>query len=106
MRTTSNFSKAQLTLSQEYGGYVADITRTWPNSGKFTDPQRELYEAILRVQRTCVSLCREDADTTLDKIHRIAEVGLRDELKSLGFDVSGSVSFCYDDSHLSTTNDR
>lgn len=73
----------------EYGGYITDITRTWPINGKFTDAQRELYEMILKVQRSCVSLCHEDADVSLDKLHRIAENGLRDGLKDLGFDVSG-----------------
>ena len=73
----------------EYGGYIADITRSWPISGKFSDPQRDLYEAILQVQRSSISLCRESADMTLDKIHRITENGLRDALKLLGFDTSG-----------------
>ena len=76
----------------EYGGYITDITRTWPVNGKFTDPQRDLYEMILRVQRSSVSLCREDADVSLDKLHRITENGLRDGLKALGFDMSGNVS--------------
>ncbi|KAE9974435.1 hypothetical protein EG328_003821 [Venturia inaequalis] len=74
----------------EYGGYITDITRTWPNSGKFSSAQKDLYEVILKVQRTCLSLCREDARTTLDKIHKIAENGLKDGLKQLGFDMSGS----------------
>lgn len=30
----------------EYFGYTADISRTWPVSGKFTDGQRALYEAV------------------------------------------------------------
>jgi intermediate cleaving peptidase 55 len=74
----------------EYGGYIADITRTWPVNGKFTGPQRDLYEAILRVQRSSVSLCRESANMTLDKIHQVTEHGLKEALKSLGFDVSGN----------------
>ncbi|KEQ86913.1 hypothetical protein M438DRAFT_343333 [Aureobasidium pullulans EXF-150] len=74
----------------EYGGYITDITRTWPVNGKFTDPQRELYEMILKVQRSVVSLCREDADLSLDKLHRITETGLRDGLKSLGFNMEGN----------------
>ncbi|KAG9246933.1 peptidase M24, structural domain-containing protein [Calycina marina] len=72
----------------EYGGYITDITRTWPISGKFSDPQRDLYEMILRVQRSSVSLCRESANMTLDKIHQVTEQGLRDGLKQLGFDMS------------------
>ncbi len=74
----------------EYGGYIADITRSWPISGKFSDAQKDLYEAILKVQRSSVSLCRESANMTLDKIHQITEQGLKDNLKQLGFDVSGN----------------
>lgn len=73
----------------EYGGYIADITRTWPINGKFSDPQRELYQAILDVQRSSISLCRESANMTLDQIHKVTEHGLKDALKQLGFDMSG-----------------
>lgn len=74
----------------ELGGYASDITRTWPQDRKFTAAQRDLYQMLLDVQRTCVSLCRQDAQTSLDGIHKIAETGLRDGLKRLGFDLSGS----------------
>jgi intermediate cleaving peptidase 55 len=39
-----------------------------------------------------VALCREDANVSLDKLHNIAENGLEDQLKQLGFDLSGKVS--------------
>lgn len=71
----------------QYGSYITDITRTWPTSGKFSPAQKDLYEAVLSVQRKCVSLCRENADTSLDKIHALAESGLRDNLRDLGFEV-------------------
>ena len=32
-----------------YEGYVADITRTWPVSRKFTEPQRDLYQVCSTV---------------------------------------------------------
>ncbi|KAF2669850.1 putative metallopeptidase family M24 [Microthyrium microscopicum] len=73
-----------------YGGYITDITRTWPNSGKFTDLQRDLYETVLQVQRSCVALCREDANLSLDEIHNVATRSLKDGLKRLNFDVSGN----------------
>ena len=76
----------------EFGGYVSDITRTWPVNGRFTAAQRDLYEMILSVQRTCVSLCRENANLSLDKLHSIAEAGLREGLLGLGFDLSNNVS--------------
>ncbi|KAI1860922.1 uncharacterized protein JN550_011077 [Neoarthrinium moseri] len=74
----------------EYGTYITDITRTWPVSGKFTPPQRDLYEAVLSAQRASVSLCRESAGVTLDKLHSITETALRDQLQQLGFDVGGN----------------
>lgn len=74
----------------QYGGYITDITRTWPINGKFSDAQKDLYEAILRVQRSSVSLCRESANMTLDQIHRITEEGIRDALKQLGFNMSNN----------------
>ncbi|KFA76248.1 hypothetical protein S40288_03596 [Stachybotrys chartarum IBT 40288] len=72
----------------EYGTYITDITRTWPVSGKFTPAQRDLYEAVLKVQRTGVALCRQSANMSLDDIHRITARGLVEQLKPLGFDVS------------------
>jgi intermediate cleaving peptidase 55 len=74
----------------EYGGYISDVTRVWPLSGKFTPPQRDLYEAVLKVQRTGVSLCRESAGMTLDQIHRVTERGLKEQLDALGFDTGGN----------------
>lgn len=73
----------------EYGGYVSDITRVWPQNGKFTAAQRDLYEALLTVQRKCVSLCREDAGLSLNDIHREARTGLMAELERLGFPSGG-----------------
>ncbi|KAF4122190.1 hypothetical protein GMORB2_7783 [Geosmithia morbida] len=69
----------------EYGTYITDISRTWPASGKFTPAQRDLYQAVLRVQRTGVALCRRSANMSLDDIHRITVRGLIDELRPLGF---------------------
>jgi len=74
----------------EYGGYISDITRTWPINGKFSAPQRDLYSAILNVLRTCVSLCRESAGLSLDRLHSIAESNLKEQLTQLGFDVTGN----------------
>jgi len=74
----------------EYGGYITDITRTWPVTGRFTSAQKDMYDMILAIQRGCISLCREDANMSLDKLHRVAENGLRNGLKDLGIDVSGN----------------
>ncbi|GAM89700.1 hypothetical protein ANO11243_077390 [Dothideomycetidae sp. 11243] len=71
-----------------HGGYITDITRTWPVDGKFSQAQKDLYNMVLNVQRSCISMCREDASTTLDALHRIAGNGLQDGLRSLGFDMA------------------
>ena len=72
----------------KYGGYIADITRTWPVGGRFSDAQKDLYQAVLTVQRTLISLCRGSANMSLDKLHTVAEEYLSNELKQIGFDMS------------------
>lgn len=87
----STFSNDEFILVDaggEYGTYITDISRTWPASGKFTAAQRDLYVAVLKVQRTSVSLCRESAQMSLEEIHGITARGLVDQLRSIGFNVS------------------
>jgi len=38
----------------EYAGYASDITRTFPTNGKYTKPQREVYDVVLDVQLQCI----------------------------------------------------
>jgi Xaa-Pro aminopeptidase len=38
----------------EYQGYAADITRTFPVNGKFTQAQRDVYDVVLDVQEQCI----------------------------------------------------
>ena len=35
----------------EYGNYACDVTRCFPVNGKFTDRQKEIYSAVLRVKK-------------------------------------------------------
>lgn len=37
-------------IGAELHGYTADVTRTWPASGRFTKRQREVYELVLEAQ--------------------------------------------------------
>ena len=39
----------------ELDGYASDITRTFPVNGRFSDPQRELYELVLEAQRAAIA---------------------------------------------------
>ncbi len=38
----------------EYQGYASDITRTFPVNGRFSPPQRELYELVLEAQQAAI----------------------------------------------------
>ncbi|MFB6259100.1 MAG: aminopeptidase P family protein [Flavobacteriales bacterium] len=66
----------------EYGNYASDMTRCIPANGRFTDRQKAVYNAVLRVQREAMKLLRPG--TYLDDYHR--EVGklMEEELIGLG----------------------
>ncbi len=51
----------------EMDHYTADITRTWPASGRFTPAQRQVYEIVLATQKSAIALARPGA--TIDQIH-------------------------------------
>ncbi len=42
----------------EYGWYTADVTRTFPVDGRFTDAQRALYEVVLDAQVQAIDAVR------------------------------------------------
>lgn len=39
----------------EYQNYAGDITRTFPVSGKFSDPQKDLYQLVLAAQHAAIA---------------------------------------------------
>tara|TARA_B100001741_G_scaffold82226_1_gene66703 strand:+ start:10871 stop:12253 length:1383 start_codon:yes stop_codon:yes gene_type:complete len=41
----------------EFRGYAADITRSWPNNGKFTEAQKEIYQIVLDAQNAAIDEC-------------------------------------------------
>ncbi|QGI78179.1 unnamed protein product [Fusarium fujikuroi] len=87
----STFKKDEFILVDaggEYGTYITDISRTWPASGRFTPAQRDLYQAVLNVQRSSVSLCRESSKLSLEDIHNVTARGLVDQLRGIGFNVN------------------
>ena len=45
----------------ELDGYASDITRTFPANGRFTAPQRQLYELVLASQQAAVDATRPGA---------------------------------------------
>ena len=41
----------------EFRGYAADITRSWPTNGSFTEPQKEIYQIVLEAQIAAINEC-------------------------------------------------
>ncbi len=49
----------------EYHGYTADITRTFPVNGRYSDAQREVYELVLAAQLAAIDQMRPGVDSAL-----------------------------------------
>jgi Xaa-Pro aminopeptidase len=58
----------------EYEGYAADVTRTFPVSGRFTERQAEIYDAVLAAQKAGIEAVRPGA--TLRDVHAAAKAVL------------------------------
>ena len=66
----------------EYDWYTADVTRTWPVSGTFTQAQRALYDLCLAVQKEGIEAVRPG--TTLDALHDTTVRRITEGLVGLG----------------------
>lgn len=73
-----------------YGGYCADISRTWPVNGKFTQPQRDLYEAVLETEKQCIQQCTVESGMSLYDLHVYSEAKLRENLANMGLKLSAN----------------
>jgi Xaa-Pro aminopeptidase len=64
----------------ELDGYASDITRTFPANGRFTGPQRALYELVLAAQNAAVEATRAGARFVAphDATVRVLSQGLLD----------------------------
>ncbi|KIY50511.1 hypothetical protein FISHEDRAFT_64719 [Fistulina hepatica ATCC 64428] len=75
----------------EYNGYASDITRSYPVSGEFTPPQRDIYSAVLAAQRQLIAECDLSLGNSLQDLHARSCDLLRQELNQLpGFNLSKS----------------
>ena len=62
----------------EYKGYTSDVARTWPVSGKFTEPQIDLYIAVLDTHKLCRKMVKAG-----EKFWDIHMAGVRNLVKHL-----------------------
>jgi len=77
-----------------YHGYSADVTRTFPANGKFTEEQKAIYNAVYDAQEEVFKLCKEgvnygDLETKTREIlsSRLIALGL---IKELGHPILSS----------------
>lgn len=66
----------------EYGGYCADITRTFPLAARFTPAQRAIYDLVLRAQLAAIEVIGPGA--RYEDTHKRAVEVLVDGLLDLG----------------------
>lgn len=77
----------------QYFGYCSDITRSWPLSGRFSDAQARLYEAVLRVQMGCQTAIETIPKISFSQLNEVAMYLTAVELDGLGFkDVERNVN--------------
>ena len=66
----------------EFGNYTADVTRTWPVSGRFTEAQRAVYQIVLDAQLAAIDHCR--VGNTFMSVHDVAVRVLTEGMVTLG----------------------
>lgn len=66
----------------EYANYAGDVTRTVPVSGRFSKRQKQVYNAVLNVQKSAIKLMVPGS--TLDELHQQVCQVMESELIGLG----------------------
>lgn len=69
-------------VGAEYGHYSADVTRTFPVSGKFSKEQAEVYQIVYDAQEAGAKVIKPGA--TLSQVHNAASAVIKDGLLRLG----------------------
>ncbi len=78
-------------VGAEYHGYSADVTRTFPANGKFTDEQKAIYQIIYDAQEEVFKLCKDgvkygDLETKTREVlsSRLIQLGIIKDAKEVG----------------------
>ncbi|MFQ5505879.1 MAG: aminopeptidase P N-terminal domain-containing protein [Planctomycetota bacterium] len=81
----NRIKKGQLLLidaGAEYGQYSADVTRTFPVAGRFSEVQRRVYRVVLRTQKKCIRAIKPGV--TIKRLDLLAKRELTKGLVELG----------------------
>jgi Xaa-Pro aminopeptidase len=71
-----------LDVGAEYANYASDLSRAVPVNGKFTNRQRDVYNAVLRVMRAATKMLV--VGNTIDEYHKAVGHIMEEELIKLG----------------------
>ena len=71
-----------LDVAAEYGNYASDLTRCLPVSGKFTDRQKQVYNAVLRVMKAATAMLV--VGNNIPDYHKAVGLLMEKELVDLG----------------------
>jgi Xaa-Pro aminopeptidase len=71
-----------LDAGAEYHGYTADVTRTLPVDGKFSEEERIIYDIVLQAQEAGIKACK--AGSEFRASHKAANAVIQKRLKELG----------------------
>lgn len=80
--TTVGKQMVLMDVGAEYHGYTADVTRTFPATGKFSPEQKLIYDLVYEAQEAVFKKCKEG--TTFREIEKTARDVLTDGLMKLG----------------------
>jgi Xaa-Pro aminopeptidase len=69
-------------VGAEYHGYTADVTRTVPANGKFTEEQKAIYNLVYQAQEEAIKLCK--AGVPFNAPHAKAQEIINEGLVKLG----------------------
>jgi Xaa-Pro aminopeptidase len=69
-------------IGAEYRGYSADVTRTVPVNGQFSEPQRLIYESVLAAQEAAIAAAQPG--TALQALNAAAAAVLAERLIEFG----------------------
>ncbi|MFI5164829.1 MAG: M24 family metallopeptidase, partial [Bacteroidia bacterium] len=80
-------------VGAEYHGYSADVTRTYPVNGKFSDEQKAIYNIVLEAQDSGIAKCKPGQYFRAP--HNAATQVIQKRLMELGITKTATESFKY-----------
>lgn len=81
-RQTQDGDLIVMDVGAEYGHYSADVTRTIPVNGKFSNKQKEIYEIVLEAQQKAIDMIAPGVG--IYEVHYRAVEVIKDGLYRLG----------------------